>query len=50
MVQQAYAQLQLAFKLEVVVLVFGLYRCGGSIISPTCVVTSAICVVGYVCT
>ena len=49
-VQQVYLQLQFAFQLQVALLRFGHLLCGGSIISPTCVVTAASCVVGYVCT
>jgi len=49
-VQQTYVQLQHAFQLQVALMYYGYLYCGGSIISPTCVVTAASCVVGYVCT
>jgi len=49
-VQQTYVQLQLAFQLQVALLYGGSFYCAGSIISPTCVVTAASCVFGYVCT
>ena len=49
-VQQTYLQWQLTFQLQVALLYYGYFFCAGSIVSETCVVTAASCVVGYVCT